>query len=410
MSVAFWGQLNLAGGGTVALATRCYAAGIVLWLLASPRSGLAGVPLLPRPLWLREPRPARLRRVVWLEIAIALCLCGVMTLRFAGYDSRGGALAWLASITILALAFREKPAANRVSAATPGERLSRMEVALFLFVVALAVFFRFHRLGDWLGGIHGDEGEAGLDALRVLRGEHVPPFGTGWFGQGNLYYWGVALGMKLGGTGLFGLRSFSALAGVLLIAPTYGLARRWFGPRVALLSAAFLAISDVAINFSRLEFSNVTTPLSIVAGFAFLFRGLRNGRLLSFLLAGFAHAAGLYFYQGARLTPLLGLAFLGYLLVISPLLAAPGGLRGCAGKRKLRRQVLRSRRLRVPALVYVVALLSFGAPFFAFSIDNRQQATERVKEKLVFNNEARMAASHKLEHTPLFVGLRIPRA
>jgi len=64
--------------------------------------------------------------------------------------------------------------------------------------------------------------------------------------------------MKLGGKReMFGLRVFSALTGVLLLVPTHGLARRWFGTRVALLSAAFLAISDVAINFSRLEFSNV---------------------------------------------------------------------------------------------------------------------------------------------------------
>jgi 4-amino-4-deoxy-L-arabinose transferase-like glycosyltransferase/DNA-binding beta-propeller fold protein YncE len=351
--------------------------------------------------------------VVWLEIAIALCLFGVFRLRSAGYDSPAGAFAWLVSILLLVVAFREKPASARGSSVASGERLSRTEVALFLLVVGWAVFLRFHRLGDWLGGIHGDEGEAGLDAMRVLRGEHVPPFGTGWFGQGNLYYWGVALGMKLAGTGLFGLRSFSALTGVLLLVPTYGLARRWFGARVALLSAAFLAISDVTINFSRLEFSNGTTPLSIAAGFAFFFRGLQRGRLLDFLLAGFAHAAGLYFYQGARLTPLLGLAFLGYLFVAWPLLtavSAPGGLRGRAGRRGLRRRILRSRRLGVPALVYVLALLSFGAPFVAHSIDNRRQASERVKEKLVFNNEGRMAASHQVEHAPLFLGLRRPRA
>ncbi len=410
--VAVFGQLHIAGGSGVVLATRCYAIGIVLWLLASPRACGTGVPLLPRPLWSREPRRIRVRRVVWLEIAIGLCLLGSAVLRGSGYDSSLGVLVWLSSVVILVLAFREK--STRARSDEADKRISRKELALLLLILGVAVFFRFHRLGDWLGGVHGDEAEAGLDALRVLRGEHVPPFGTGWFEQGNLYYWGVALGMKLGGTGLFGLRVFSALAGVILVVPTYLLARRWFGAQVALLSGAFLAIAGVAVNFSRLEFSNVTTPLSLAAGFAFLFRGIGNGRLLDFLMAGFAHAAGLYFYQGARLTPILGLAFLGYLLVLLPLLAAVHhALRGPSRRgprRELRRQFLRARRLGVPTLVYVLGLLISGAPFVAFSIDNRERATLRVKEKLIFNNEALLAASYKLEHAPLFVGLRIPRA
>lgn len=410
LGVALFGQLHAAGGGV--LATRCYAIGIVLWLLVSPRSHGTGVPPLPKPPWSREPRRARVRRVVWLEIAIALCLCGAATLRSRGYDSSLGALLWLASVVILFLAFREGPSPTHPAGGE--DRISRKELLALVLVLGVALFFRFYRLGDWLGGMHGDEGEAGLDAMRVLRGEHIPPFGTGWFGQGNLYYWGVALGMKLAGTGLFGLRVFSALTGVLLVVPTYFLARRWFGSRVAILSAVFLAISDVAVNFSRLEFSNITTPFSLAAGFAFLFRGLRSGRLRDFLLAGFAHAAGLYFYQGARLTPLLGLTFLGYLLFLLPsLTAASAAIRRAPGRapgRVLRQQILRARRLGVPALVYVVALLTFGAPFVAFSFDHRDEATARVKEKLVFNNESRMTARYETSHTPLFLGLRTPRA
>jgi len=406
VGLAFFGQLALAhtGAASVPLAIRCYAVAIALWLIATARPGPAAVPLLPRSGWRRVPRAVRLRRAIWLQIAVALCLLGVALLRSRGYDSPVGALAWLAGVVLLALALRAKRDATPARAAG-GERVSGSELGLFLLILAVGVVFRFHRLGDWFGGIHGDECEAGLDALRILRGERVPPLATGWFGQGNLYYWGVALGMKLAGTDLAGLRVFSALCGVLLLLPTYGLARRWFGPRVALLSAAFLAISDVAVNFSRLEFSNVTTPLSLAAGFAFFYLGLRSGRPLDFLLAGFAHAAGLYFYQGARLTPLLGLAFLAYLLLALPFLAAAG-----KGRRELRRQLLRSRRLSVPALVYVVGLLSFAAPFVAFSVDNHQQATGRLKDKLVFNNEARMARTHRLEHGPLFLGVRAPRA
>ncbi len=412
MVAAFHGQLRLLGGAGVVPATRWYAVGLALWLLASPRPGGSGVPLLQRPHWLREQRRRRIRRVVGLQLAVALCLVGAALLRSRHYDSLGGGLMWAASIAILLIAFRE--GATRSRAARAGGRIPFREAALLAVILGVAVFFRFHRLGDWFGGIHGDETEVGLEAMRILRGEHVPPFGTGWFGQGNLYYWCVALGMRVAGTGLFGLRTFSAFAGVLLVLATSLLARRWFGTRVAILSGAFLAISCIAVNFSRLEFSNITTPLSLAAGFLLLFRGLASGRLLDFLLAGFAHAAGLYFYQGARLTPLLGLGFFGYLLVLLPLLTAAGtALRrvpGRATRRVLRQQILRARRLGAPALVYVVALLVGGAPFVAFSFDHREEATARVKEKLVFKNEPLVAAAYGIGHDPLFLGLQKPRA
>ena len=69
---------------------------------------------------------------------------------------------------------------------------------------------------------------------------------------------------------------FAALAGTLMLMPFYPLVRQWFGVRTAIIASIFLAISDVAIHFSRQEFSNITTPLFLVTGFFFLFRGLRN--------------------------------------------------------------------------------------------------------------------------------------
>ena len=57
----------------------------------------------------------------------------------------------------------------------------------------------------------------------------------------------------------------------------------------------------MAIHFSRQEFSNITTPLFLVTGFFFLFRGLADRRLINFVLAGYAHMLSMYFYMGGRL-------------------------------------------------------------------------------------------------------------
>ena len=115
--------------------------------------------------------------------------------------------------------------------------------------------------------------------------------------------------MKVFGTGLGGLRMFSTVAGTLMLLPFYPLVRQWFGVRAAIIAGVLLAISDVAIHFSRQEFSNITTPLFLVTGFFFLFRGLRNRRTDQFRAGRLRLMLSMYFYLGGRLTPFLVVAF-----------------------------------------------------------------------------------------------------
>jgi hypothetical protein len=201
-------------------------------------------------------------------LALLVNLGSVVALRRSDYDSLPAGLGWVASLVLLAAAFAgDRPRGGRREATSGagGEESTDLrlppaaEIAILLAILALALALRLYRLGDWTGGVHGDEGEVGMDALRIVNGHPVPPFRTGWFGQPNIYYWGVAIGMKLFGTGLAGLRAFSTLAGTLIILPLYALARQLFGVRTAILACLFLAISDIAIHFSRMEFSNITT-------------------------------------------------------------------------------------------------------------------------------------------------------
>src|SRR5262249_45251382 len=93
------------------------------------------------------------------------------------------------------------------------------------------------------------------------------------------------------------------------------------------------------------------------------------------------------------------------LIVVLPFLASIG-----APRRERRRQRLRARRLVVPALVYLLGVLTFGAPFVARGFDHLEETTSRVNEKLVFHNEARLAPASGLAREPLWVGLAAPRA
>jgi DNA-binding beta-propeller fold protein YncE len=364
-------------------------------------------------------------------LALALNLYSANQLR-SDYYSTGGGLGWVISLILLVLAFvgeRRHPArdADAGADAVDVERRTdwrlppRIEWAIFLGLFVLAFVLRLYRLDDWTTGMHGDEGEAGMDAINILEGHPVSPFLTGWFSQPNFYYWGIALTMKVFGTGMGGLRMFALLFGVLMLLPFYPLVRQWFGVRVAILATAFLAISDVAIHFSRQEFSNITTPTLLVFGFFFLFRGLRNMRTLEFILAGYAFMLSLYFYLGGRLTPILVIGVFGYLFLLLPIVRLPGVYRavrarlpgvgrGAALSQAVAEQLRGVTHYSRQIIICAVACLCLVSPWLVYFVDHQAEWNGRSADKLIFNNEGRMAAQYPTaKHEPLYIGLRAPR-
>ena len=271
-------------------------------------------------------------------------------------------------------------------------RLSRrVEVGIVVAIFLLALGLRMLNLGDWTTGMHGDEGEAGMDAIGILEGNHVSPFETGWFSQPNFYYWGIALTMKLFGTSLFGLRMFSTLVGALMVLPFYPLVKMWFGIRTAIIATLLLAFSDVAIHFSRAEFSNITTPAFLVAGFYFLFRGLRGRRTLDFILSGYAFMLSMYFYLGGRITPFLLLGVFAFMFLLSPLLRLPGTYRlirnltpGTNRLATLRSAITQQAGTVThyfgQALVFVIACICFASPWLVYYLDHTQTLDQRTNE------------------------------
>lgn len=434
LALALYGQKLIANEATRNLAVRLYAAGIVAMVLAwrgtyRNRSLLSPDSLAPLDVTRSRRAVGGLHRYGLALAALGINVYSVARLRSGGYDDPAGAWGWAASLAVLLLAFvghrPHVPAAEAdgsdVEERTDFRPSRRTELATCLAIFALGLALRLHRLGDWTTGMHGDEGEVGVDALKILEGNHVSPFLSGWFGQPNFYYWGVALGMKAFGTSLAGLRAFSALSGALMILPFYFLVRRWFGVRTATVASVFLAVSDVAVHFSRQEFSNITTPLFLVTGFFFFFRGLSDGRTLNFVLAGYAHMLCMYFYLGGRLTPILLAAFFLYLFALMPVVrfldvyrelrrSLPGLTRRQAASRAIGSEVdrlLPYLKNHVP--VYVLSCVCFAGPWLAYYSDNRELWNARVREKIIFNQPERMEAQHGATHDPLYVGLALPR-
>jgi 4-amino-4-deoxy-L-arabinose transferase-like glycosyltransferase len=168
-----------------------------------------------------------------------------------------------------------------------------------LFVVALAL--RLVGLAQFPDVMSGDEGSFALEAQRIMQGDLLNPFGTGWFANTTWFFYLQAAALRVLGWNLVGLRFTSAVLGAAGVVAVYLLARETFGREVAWVGAAFLAGWSLPLHFSRLGFSNGADPLLGALTLGFLQRGLVRGRRGDFVAAGLALGMGFYFYIGMRL-------------------------------------------------------------------------------------------------------------
>lgn len=189
-------------------------------------------------------------------------------------------------------------------------------IAILLTAAAL----RLVALADVPPGPGYDELQNTHLAERVLAGQWAIYFPEN-HGQEPLYPILEALAVRLLGWSVFSIRLPGALLGVLSVLVLYLVGRRLAGPRVALLAAAFHAISFWPLIETRMALE--TSLLPPLAGLAMLFlvRGLgrevqRGPRaLLDFALAGLFLGAHVYAYTPGRAMPLL-LGLLVYLVFL----------------------------------------------------------------------------------------------
>ena len=116
-------------------------------------------------------------------------------------------------------AVSEKAARQRILLATAG-----ILIALALAVVLL----RLQRLSELPFGLHHDEGAHGMDALRVLQGEHAVFFPEN-NGRVGLIVYTIALAISFLGRTMLALRLPTALASAGTVFVVFWLGRLLFG-------------------------------------------------------------------------------------------------------------------------------------------------------------------------------------
>lgn len=184
---------------------------------------------------------------------------------------------------------------------------------MLLLALATAVLLRFWLLGQWPPGLYRDEAFNGLDALRVLEGQHALFFAAN-NGREPAYIYLTAAAVGLFGQTAFAVRFAAAVVGALTTLPVYLLGRTWFGGRVGVLAAWVWAITLWPVHLSRIGLRVILLAPLLALTFWLGTLAYRRQKAWLWVLAGLVYGASFYTYLAARFTPVLLALLLVYLL------------------------------------------------------------------------------------------------
>ncbi len=275
--------------------------------------------------WVRQPIRTTYQRITSHPIQTVLITGSLLIIAGSGLAAHRGIRtsahlvslgAWALGLTLYVLAFTPRnPSQALARSLRELFTAHRLETVAVLALWGIAMALRTINLEQIPAILTGDEGAMGVEAVRVLKGQQVNPFSTGWTSHPTLYFYILALFLRLFGQGITALRLASALAGAFTIPITYLLVRHCFNKTVALVSALFLTGYHLHIHYSRLALNNVWAPLAAVLTFLCLWLGLRTRRSWLCALGGIAMGLGQYTYFGARLLPVIVILWLFFLRV-----------------------------------------------------------------------------------------------
>ncbi len=131
--------------------------------------------------------------------------------------------------------------------------LHRSEVIVLSLIILFSLFIRLYRIDEYLTFL-GDEGRDVRVVRDLLHGNLVfigPQTSVGNMYLGPLYYYLIAPALLFSHLNPVGPAIFNALLGTLTVGVTWWVGRTWFNPVAGIIGAILMAISPVAIIYSR---------------------------------------------------------------------------------------------------------------------------------------------------------------
>jgi 4-amino-4-deoxy-L-arabinose transferase-like glycosyltransferase/DNA-binding beta-propeller fold protein YncE len=328
-----------------------------------------------------------------LALAFGLLVWSFLTLRANVVSPLGGWL-WAGGLVALLVALLGVPGWPRGKSPLPGPRgdffgpgvpnmSGRWAVVLIIVILLVAAALRLYNL-EYHPGIFGDEGERGMDARHILEGNGALIFGSGWWGVPNLYFYLTAffLGL-LGDHNMVADRMLSVVSGLIAVLYVYRTGKLLWGPRVGLIAGALMAVSPLALQFSRLAGESTPTGTLWAVGFFYMVLALRDRRWTDWVLMGLAWGFSLYFYAAGKL--------------IIPLAAALGLY--CL----VRWRLDFFKRYALGFALGAVAMLFTAMPYLVYAAEsNFQVVTSRAQETSIFSpaNQAVTFQRYGLTYDP----------
>lgn len=305
------------------------------------------------------------------NIALGLIIAAIALTLWVSRDSLNGdspanatwmLLRWLFGILVVCFAAWLLQENNR-GATPPRNKWLAIGVAA---IVILAFGLRIWQLGSIPYTLGGDEGEQGVEILRVLGGNLTNPFITGWYSVPTLSFFFNAPTVALFGNTSFGLRLMWVLVGTASVLVTFLLVRELKGTRLALFTAALVATYHYHIHYSRLGSNQISDTLLVGLTLFFLMRAYSRGKWLDWALAGVVAGIGQYFYAGGRLALVLGLLLITYLWIQDRFKVSRGKLVGVG--------------------IFIIAALVAGGPMFAYAINHPNDYNARANQIGILQN------------------------
>lgn len=152
-----------------------------------------------------------------------------------------------------------------------------LDVALAGAVTLVAALLRLVRLGDIPYGVHPDEAQIGLDAIRVTHEGWIGVYSHAALGIPTLNDYITTPGIWLLGRTAFALRIDLALVGLAAVPLLYALVRVAYARAEAFFASLLLAVSYWHLLYSRVAHMSISYPTLLLGALLCIMLGLKGG-------------------------------------------------------------------------------------------------------------------------------------
>jgi len=185
-------------------------------------------------------------------------------------------------------------------------RRTRIQIAQFVAILLIAIFFRVWQLGEVVPEMVSDHAEKLLDVVDVLDGDTRIFFPRNT-GREALQFYLIAATAKLTSLGVsfMSMKLGTVLLGILMLPYIYLLGKEIGSHRVGLIAMLLIGIAYWPNILSRVALRFILYPVFAAPVIYHFLRGLRKKSWNDFILAGVFLGVGLHGYTPFRIMPIL---------------------------------------------------------------------------------------------------------